>query len=174
MMRELIETIDLMETDLNRPLKFKETLPGTYFFSFTTPNGKVHVGEVALDEMSTKPYRGNQSEFQQTILTLIDSTEDVELGYLQYSIDDDFTGFDTQGYARQILSTVIAAAMDWLKKHPRIKYLTYTAAKNDGTNNRPSVYHALSHLMSKKYGFKAFSNNPKLNQTGTYVLQVRD
>lgn len=173
-MRDLIDTIDLMETDLSRPLPFQETMPGMYFFSFRTPDGKLHTGEIALEEGSTKPSRiGHRSTLSNDILTLIDSTKDVEFGYLQYSIDDEFLGFNTQGFARQILSTVVAATLDWLRKNPRIQYLIYTAATNDGTNNRPSAYQALSLLMSRKYGFKVFSNNPKRGKSGTYVLQVR-
>ena len=175
MMRELIDTIDLMETDLNTPLEYKETSPGVYFFSFRTPDGKFHLGEVSLDEGTTSPRRGTteRSPFNERITTIIDSTEDVYYGYLQYSIDDDFRGFNTQGFARQILSTVVACTMDWLKKHPSVPYLVYTAASNDGTNDRPGAYRALSHLMSKKYGFKAFSDVTGTSKESMFVMQVR-
>lgn len=172
MMRELIDTIDLMETDLNTPLEFKETMPGIYFFSFRTPDGVFHYGEVSLDEGTTRPVRGRErSEANNSILKFLNSQDDVEFGYLMYSIDNEFTGFNTQGFARQILSTVVACTMDWLKKHPSIQYIVYTAASNDGTNNRPSAYRALSHLMTKKYGFKAFSEIT--NKVSFFGLQVR-
>jgi hypothetical protein len=174
-MRELIDTIELMETDLDNPFDYKETSPGSYFFSYRTPDGKFYHGEVALDEGTTKPRRGvtNHSPFNNRILTLIDSTDDVEYGYLQYSIDQEFRGFNTQGFARQILSTVIACTLDWLEQHPRIGYLVYTAAANDNTNNRPGAYRALSHLMAKKYGFKAFSETTGIHNEYMFVMQVR-
>lgn len=173
-MRELIDTIDLMETDLNTPLEYKEISPGSYFFSFRTPDGKFHHGEVSLDEGTTRPRRDRErSAFSNRILTFLNSQDDVEFGFLMYSIDEDFRGFNTQGFARQILSTVVACTLDWLKKHPSIQYLVYTAASNDGTNNRPSAYRALSHLMTKKYGFKAFSEITGTNKESLFALQVR-
>lgn len=174
-MRELIDTVDLMETDLDNPLDYKEISPGSYFFSFRTPDRNFHHGEVSLDEGTTRPRRGTEqrSPFNERITTIIDSTEDVYYGYLQYSIDEEFRGFNTQGFARQILSTVVACTLDWLKKHPSVPYLVYTAASNDGTNNRPGAYRALSHLMTKKYGFKAFSDVTGTSKESMFVLRVR-
>lgn len=171
---ELLDT-NLTETALNTPLDYNETSPGSYFFSFRTPsNNRFRYGEIALDEGTTRPRRGfDRSEFNNRILTLIDSADDVNYGYLQYSIDEEFHGFNTQGFARQILSTVIACTLDWLKKHPSIQYLVYTAATNDGTNDRPGAYRALSHLMTKQYGFKAFSDVTGSSKESLFVLQVR-
>lgn len=174
-MRDLIELVDLMETDLNTPLEFMETMPGKYFFSFDTPDGKLHTGEVSLNTGSTKPIRadGRRSKLTNDIITTLNATNDVEFGYLEYAIDEHFRGFNTQGFARRILSTVVSATLDWIKKHPSIKYIVYTAATNDGTNNRPAVYQALSALMSKKYGFNIISNNPSRGQEGLFILQVK-
>ena len=143
--------------------------------AFRTPDGEFHHGEVALDEGTTNPRRGSttRSDFNERLLALIDAVDDVNYGYLMYSIDDEFTGFDTQGFARQILSTAIACTMDWLSKHPSIEYLVFTGATKDGTNNRPRVYRALAQLMAAKYGFKAFSEPTGHRRDVMFALQVR-
>jgi hypothetical protein len=147
-MRELldiIDNIDLVEA-LDTPLEYKQTDPNIFEFSFDTPSGEKHSGMVL--------FHRNKSNYA----TLI------------YEINESFDGFNTEGFARKILSTVIASALDWIKQNPKIMYIGYSAAKDDGTNDRRGVYQSLTRQLSKRYGFKVVTNDPS---SGEYIVQVR-
>ncbi len=147
-MRELldiIDNIDLVEA-LDTPLEYKQTDPNIFEFAFDTPSGEQHSGMVL--------FHRNKSNYA----TLI------------YEINDSFDGFNTEGFARKILSTVIASALDWIKQNPKVIYIGYSADKDDGTNDRRRVYQSLTQQLSKKYGFAVVKNDPS---SGEYIVQVR-
>jgi hypothetical protein len=131
---------------LDTPLEYKQTDPNIFEFSFDTPSGEKHSGMVL--------FHRNKSNYA----TLI------------YEINDSFDGFNTEGFARKILSTVIACALVWIKQNPKIMYIGYSAAKDDGTNDRRGVYQSLTRQLSKRYGFKVVTNDPS---SGEYIVQVR-
>jgi hypothetical protein len=147
-MRELldiIDNIDLVEA-LDTPLEYKQTDPNVFEFVFDTPSGEKHSGMILFHKNSS------------TYASLL------------YEINGSFDGFNTEGFARKILSTVIASALVWIKQNPKIIHIGYSADKDDGTNDRRRVYQSLTQQLSKKYGFAVAKNDPS---SGEYIVQVR-
>jgi len=147
-MRELldiIDNIDLVEA-LDTPLEYKQTDSNIFEFAFETPSGEKHTGMILFHK--------NRSNY----------------ATLLYEINDSFDGFNTEGFARKILSTVIACALVWIKQNPKIMYVGYSAAKDDGTNDRRGVYQSLTQQLSRRYGFAVVKNDPS---SGEYIVQVR-
>ena len=142
---DLIDNIDLVES-LATPLDYKQTDPNVFEFNFDTPSGAKHSGMVLFHKNSS------------TYASLL------------YEINGSFDGFDTEGFARRILSTVIACALVWIKQNPKIIHIGYSASKDDGTNDRRRVYQSLTQQLSRRYGFYVAKNDPS---TGEYVVQVR-
>jgi hypothetical protein len=147
-MRELIDIIDNLDLveALDTPLAYKQTDSNIFEFSFDTPSGAKHNGMVLFHK--------NRS----TYATLL------------YEINESFDGFNTEGFARKILSTVIACALVWIKQNPKIIHIGYSADKDDGTNDRRGVYQSLTQQLSRRYGFKVVTNDPS---SGEYIVQVR-
>lgn len=147
-MRELIDiidNIDLVES-LATPLDYKQANSNIFEFEFDTPSGVKHAGMILFHKNSS------------TYASLL------------YEINGSFGGFNTEGFARRILSTVIACALEWIKQNPKITHIGYSASKDDGTNDRRRVYQSLTQQLSKKYGFGVIENDPT---SGEYIVQVR-
>lgn len=147
-MRHLINIIDESSIDesLETPFEYKQVDPNIFKFQFETPDKQKHEGQVLFHK-----HEANRA-------------------VLLYEVNGSFEGFNTQGFARQILSTVVTCALTWVKQNPQVQYIQYTAEKDDGTNNRRGVYKLLTNTLCKKYGFKVVINNPGM---GKYMIQVR-
>lgn len=141
-MRQLINIID---ESLETPFEYQQITPNIFKFQFQTPDDQQHDGQI--------------------LFHVIEPTRVV----LLYEVNESFEGFNTQGFARQILSTVVTCAITWIKQNPKVKYMQYSAAKDDGTNNRRGVYKLLTNSLTKKYGFKVIVNNPGM---GKYLIQI--
>lgn len=142
---DLIDNIDLVES-LATPLDYKQTDQHQFEFQFDTPSGAKHTGMILFHKNSS------------TYASLL------------YEINGSFDGFNTEGFAHRILSTVIACTLVWIKQNPKIIHIGYSADQDDGTNDRRRVYQSLTQQLSRRYGFKVVTNDPS---SGEYIVQVR-
>lgn len=176
-MRELIDTIDLMETELNNPFPYQQTNENEFTFSFDL-HGAAQAGVIRIEKatVSGQGVSGKETDDPAALLAsmFLDDDEQVSYGYLHYKINDKYTGFNTGGNGRRILSTVIMCTKQWLEQNPDAKYIMFSGESDSGANNRPQVYQALTAMFAKKLGFKVVINGgDEGGLKGTYLLQVR-
>ena len=173
-MRQLINTIDLMETSLDEPLEFEQTAPNKFDAFFEIPNEKKHHLEIMIDKASATgdgiSGKNEDDPVSMMAALYLDPDENINYGYLHYTIDGKYTGFDIKGFIRPVFSTVITCTKLWLDQNSDVKYLVYSGENDEGAQNRQRAYQALTATFAKKFGFKVVSNNPDV---GTYILQVR-
>jgi hypothetical protein len=167
--RKLIDTIDLMEAALDTPLEFDQTSPDVFKFSFETPDGELQRGNISIKK-SYSP-AGKDSERQ---LDPYDEDEEIAVGHVLCTINDSFHGFNTKGYARRILSTVVACTHIWLEQNPEVEYIRYEGYSDPGALHRPQVYHALTNMFANKLGYKVIGDAPAAGDTeASFLIRVK-
>lgn len=184
--RHLINTIDLMETTLDDPLDFKQSNRRVFEFNFPLPTGEVQYGKIFLDKETISEHgitgaddvesrKDVDSPMSFLASLMLADDEEISYGYLHYRINETYTGFNTGGYARRILSTVIACTRIWVEQNPDVKYIMYNATADSGAKNRERVYQVLTKAFAEQLGYKIVVNGgaerPELD--GTYLLRVR-
>lgn len=185
-LRHLINTIDLMETALTDPLDFEQVDRKSFQFSFNLPTGATKDGMIFIDKETITSHGEIDSDGAESRkdvespLTMLASfmmadDEEISYGYLHYQIDKSYSGFNTGGHARRILSTVIACTRIWVEQNPDVKYIMYNATSDSGAQNRERVYQVLTKAFAEQLGYKIVINGgaerPELD--GTYLLQVK-
>jgi hypothetical protein len=179
-------TIDLMETALNDPLEFTQADRKSFQFSLDLPTGETKYGKIFIDKETisehgitgsddTESRKDVDSPMSFLASMMLSDDEEISYGYLHYKIAESYTGFNTGGQARRILSTVIACTRIWVDQNPDVKYIMYNATSDSGAQNRERVYQVLTKAFAEQLGYKVVVNGgaerPEL--AGTYLLQVK-
>lgn len=167
--RNLIDTIDLMEAALDTPLEFDQTGPDVFKFSFGSPNGELQRGHISVKKSYSPAEKDSERE-----LDPYNEDAEIVVGHVLYTINDSYHGFNTKGYARRILSTVIACTQLWLEQNPDVEYIRYEGHSDPGAHNRPQVYHALTKMFANKLGYNIIGDGPAAGDTeASFLVRVK-